>query len=436
MLISIGLHFLYTRYNTATRCGWSAPGSYYLRSISGDVRAEHSQRKGTIDDSTVIMIVTFLFTRISMAKSGHAVRPFPSSSKSVSLQHVGTIFVGELNEKVWGKAVKRPRSFQTTLSSSMTLPFAIEGFFFNFVLRPTTEISISNHANEIRLNKDIPRIITDILQNNASLAIVSRNTSKALCDRALYYFKAVDPKAGEQKSIIKLVRYDEVVDEPITEHFKRIHGWSKFDFGDMVSRLYHDIANQPDYHTQILFDDDSGSNFVQTELGITVHNCKSQEGLTWETYSAGIENWRCNQTSSPPKASTLLGIAHFNDVYQVSNQKIKVLDQDEKKEETINVMKFATSLSNITRKWADRGDGGKDGLVIFSGDLFSPSTESSVTRGGTCLHNSKATMNSILVRIVDTGPRLGVCELIRNNLGYPQLDVLIKDTNLYVPSSS
>ena len=78
------------------------------------------------------------------------------------------------------------------------------------------------------------------------------------CDRALYYFKADDPKSGEKKSIITYVRYDEVVDgkplmlihhipnavltsdrylytEPVTEHFKRIHGWCGYDYTDMVS---------------------------------------------------------------------------------------------------------------------------------------------------------------------------------------------------------
>ncbi|KAL4266750.1 5'-nucleotidase family protein [Pleurotus pulmonarius] len=305
--------------------------------------------------------------------------------KLVALDTQGTIFVGELDEQVWGKGEK----------ASQKLADNIE-FVDDLTLRDK-----SNHANEIRLNRDIPRIIAHILQNNASLAIVSRNTSKALCDRALYYFKAIDPKTGGQESIIKLVRYDEVVDEPITEHFKRIHGWSKYDFGDMV-----------------LFDSDSRSNSVQTELGITVHNCKSQEGLTWDTYTAGIENWRRNQTSpSPPKASTLLAIAHFNDVYQVSNQKIKVLDRGEQKEETINVMKFATSLSNITHKWADRGDGGKDGLVIFSGDLFSPSTESAITRG----RHMPAIVNALGVDVSVVGNH-------EFDFGYPQLDVLIKDT--------
>ena len=51
------------------------------------------------------------------------------------------------------------------------------------------------------------------------------------------------------------------------------------------------------------------------------------------------------------------------------------------KEETIDVTKFATLQSNITSKWQKTPNGDKDGLVIFSGDLFSPSIESSVTRG-------------------------------------------------------
>lgn len=75
---------------------------------------------------------------------------------------------------------------------------------------------------------------------------------------------------------------------------------------------------------------------------------------------------------------TVLNIAHFNDVCQVSDQKIYV----DNKEETINVCKFGSLLTSITEKWEDKGDGrGKNGLTVFSGDLFSPSIESSATRG-------------------------------------------------------
>ncbi|KAG2011617.1 flagellar associated protein [Coprinopsis cinerea AmutBmut pab1-1] len=71
--------------------------------------------------------------------------------------------------------------------------------------------------------------------------------------------------------------------------------------------------------------------------------------------------------------TTTLNIAHFNDVYQVSEHKVNG--------ERIDVSKFATLLEGVTSKWSDRGDGRKDGLTVFSGDLFSPSIESSITRG-------------------------------------------------------
>ncbi|KAJ7511412.1 magnesium-dependent phosphatase-1 [Mycena galericulata] len=170
--------------------------------------------------------------------------------KVIALDTDGTLFAGQLDQKQWGKG-----------------PNA----------KPKLADNIHNHQHEIRMSADIPRIVNDILKNGASLAIVSRNTSKVLCDRALHYFKADDPKDGEKKSIIKLVLYDEVVDEPKTEHFKRIHKWSKHDYSDMV-----------------LFDDESANNIVQDELvqGVHVVNCFPEKGLTWEIYEQGIERWR------------------------------------------------------------------------------------------------------------------------------------------------
>lgn len=64
-------------------------------------------------------------------------------------------------------------------------------------------------------------------------------------------------------------------------------------------------------------------------------------------------------------------------MYQVSDQKI----YPGGKEEIINVTKFASSLFDITSNWKEKEDGSRDGLTVFSGDVFSPSTESSVTRG-------------------------------------------------------
>jgi len=72
-----------------------------------------------------------------------------------------------------------------------------------------------------------------------------------------------------------------------------------------------------------------------------------------------------------------INIAQFNDVYQVNEQKIQV----DGKKETIDVTKFAGSLEEITSKWNTNSNGIKDGLIVFSGDAFSPSVETSVTQG-------------------------------------------------------
>jgi hypothetical protein len=71
-----------------------------------------------------------------------------------------------------------------------------------------------------------------------------------------------------------------------------------------------------------------------------------------------------------------LTIIHWNDVYRVAPQKI-----NPKSKETIDVTQFAALMDGIRGKWAHLPDGKRDGLVLFSGDVFSPSVESSVTRG-------------------------------------------------------
>ncbi|KAF9259288.1 Metallo-dependent phosphatase [Marasmius fiardii PR-910] len=128
------------------------------------------------------------------------------------------------------------------------------------------------------------------------------------------------------------------------------------------------------------------------------------------------------QTPQP----TILNIAHFNDVYQVSDQTIII----DKKKETINVTKFATLLGDITASWKDRsidcpqtqesvGVGHqKDGLIVFSGDLFSPSRESAATRG----KHMPAIINGLCVDAAVVGNH-------EFDFGYqPQLQELIKKT--------
>ena len=73
---------------------------------------------------------------------------------------------------------------------------------------------------------------------------------------------------------------------------------------------------------------------------------------------------------------TKLPILHFNDVYRVQPFKL-----NPKSPETIDVTQWVAMLDDVRDQWPERPDGKRDGLVLFSGDLFSPSVESSVTRG-------------------------------------------------------
>lgn len=72
-------------------------------------------------------------------------------------------------------------------------------------------------------------------------------------------------------------------------------------------------------------------------------------------------------------SKTVLNLLHFNDVYRVTKQRV---DGGE-----IDVSQWARMLDERRREWPVRPDGKPDGLLLFSGDAFSPSVESSVTRG-------------------------------------------------------
>ncbi|CAE6431814.1 unnamed protein product [Rhizoctonia solani] len=105
-----------------------------------------------------------------------------------------------------------------------------------------------------------------------------------------------------------------------------------------------------------------------------------------------------------------LSILHFNDVYRVTKQKIQG------SKETIDVTQFAELLDSLRDNWSKRPDGKRDGLVLFSGDLFSPSVESTVTRGS----HMVPVMNHISPDVSLTGNH-------DFDFGYPHLCKLIDD---------
>ncbi|KAI5984728.1 acid phosphatase-domain-containing protein, partial [Pisolithus albus] len=140
-----------------------------------------------------------------------------------------------------------------------------------------------NHENTICLYYDVPDIITDILSNGAQLAVVSCNTSKALCDRALWLYKTMDPETRKQRPIIEMVNHDEVYNQSKKVHFTNIHDRTKIEYSDMV-----------------LFDDEAVNNEVTLKLGVTFQVSRNQKGLTWDNYRQGIDLWRrCKLIRSP-----------------------------------------------------------------------------------------------------------------------------------------
>ncbi|KAL4253855.1 5'-nucleotidase family protein [Abortiporus biennis] len=108
-----------------------------------------------------------------------------------------------------------------------------------------------------------------------------------------------------------------------------------------------------------------------------------------------------------------LPIAHFNDVYRV--QPFKVVPT---KPETIDVTQFAAMLDDVYEGWTPREDGKREGLVLFSGDVFSPSVESSVTRGS----HMVPVMNELHIDVSMTGNH-------DFDFGFPHLSKLIQDTH-------
>ncbi|EIW81806.1 hypothetical protein CONPUDRAFT_152711 [Coniophora puteana RWD-64-598 SS2] len=181
--------------------------------------------------------------------------PYP---KLIGLDTEWTLFWGWLNPDQYGKGRKAVNPVEDNLE-----PHG------DWTVRDK-----SNHAHYIKLYHDVPKVINDILKHGAEIAIVSNSGNKAMVDRALYYFKATDKK-GSKKSIIHLVKYDEVYcANSKVNHFKKIKNESGIDYSDML-----------------LFDDEAVNNDVRHELGVTFQVSRDQKGLSWENYQGGANNY-------------------------------------------------------------------------------------------------------------------------------------------------
>lgn len=93
--------------------------------------------------------------------------------------------------------------------------------------------------------------------------------------------------------------------------------------------------------------------------------------------------------------TTTLPLLCFNDVYRVKQRFVPQpgspedasTSKDDSADRYITVSQFCQLMHTERAKWADRdevrydGEKEKDGLILFAGDVFNPSVESSVTRG-------------------------------------------------------
>jgi len=203
----------------------------------------------------------------------------------------------------------------------------------------------SNHANWIRVYNDVSNVVHDILKNGAQLAIVSRNPSKAMCDRSLHYFNTTNPSNGREWSIIHLVKYDEVVNEPKVNHFRRIQKWSGSDYSDML-----------------LYDDEALNNSVKVELGVAFEFLRNRGGLTWDAYQRGIETWRRAKRITIPS-----GIQPKRRIIGYSGLPTQWIDLVRKREGTVDTkipyrwgyalyVAPSVALAKFFRDWA-RSDG-------------------------------------------------------------------------------
>ncbi|KAF5384502.1 hypothetical protein D9757_006410 [Collybiopsis confluens] len=178
--------------------------------------------------------------------------------KIVAIDTDWTLFWGWLKENEWGRGRNASPRKEDNIEKRN---------YWEIQDRTNNRIACGMYA-------DIPRIIKDILQNGAKLAIVSRNTSKAMCDKALWYWTVQDQN-GQDKTIIDLVSFDEVYNKDKTEHFRAIKGYSKVDYSDMI-----------------LYDDEAFNNTVEMMLGVTFQVSRDQKGLTWDNYQEGLDIWR------------------------------------------------------------------------------------------------------------------------------------------------
>lgn len=169
------------------------------------------------------------------------------------------VVVFELDDTLWGNSLDE-RKYGRGPTAVPKIQDNLELAAYNLVQ------DRSDPRNYVVLFPDVPAIIHDILHRGLKFGIVSDNTSKALCDRAMYLFQA--PNANkEMKPISSLISYDEVGKGSKLSALTRIKEWSGVSYDEIL-----------------FFDNDHASKEVQEKLGVKFERVSRSRGIQWESY--------------------------------------------------------------------------------------------------------------------------------------------------------
>ncbi|KIY73890.1 hypothetical protein CYLTODRAFT_416544 [Cylindrobasidium torrendii FP15055 ss-10] len=208
-----------------------------------------------------------------------------------------TIWSGKLDAQKWGKG----RLARTKPESNLERDASDK-----HIVRDS-----SDYSNQIRLFSDIPKIIHDIKKRHIPLGFVSKDSPRAMCDRALYFFEYEDEN-HRSKPIIEAVNFDETGHSSYVDIFNNIKGWASAQGEDIL-----------------FFDCHAESLSVHRQLGVQVEIVDSHTGVTWETYNRALEKYGHSGDHKvyrdQPKLGGFLGDGKFSKVYDAADDRTAVV---------------------------------------------------------------------------------------------------------------
>ncbi|TCD65672.1 hypothetical protein EIP91_002299 [Steccherinum ochraceum] len=209
--------------------------------------------------------------------------------KAIVFEVNWTVWSGKLDPQKWGKGRLASPKLEDNLQRDVSDKFLIR--------------DVSDYSREIRLFQDIPKIIHDIKERRIGLGFVSRDSPRAACDRALYYFEYLDENHRDMP-IIRAVDYNETGNGDFKSIFSSIKDWASAQ-GDEI----------------LFFDCHKESLAVNREQGVRVEIVSNQTGVTWEIYDHALEKYGHSGKGKDdqPKLGKLLGEGKFSKVYEAAD---------------------------------------------------------------------------------------------------------------------